>query len=567
MPDPLQRPVSRYYARAFFFGACLLLSSCRNPGHAQGVEITDSGGPLMYEQAAYDVTFYDLALQVFPETRTIDGALTVNARIVQPINEFVLDLDTTFSVSNIESLHVGAEGTRRAFSRDGGKLWVDLGRTYQPGEAVSVRVHYAGAPRVADNPPWGGGFTWASTEAGRPWIATSMQGEGADLWWPCKDHPSDEADSVSLHFTVPEGLVAVSNGRSRGSTQEPDGRKTYHWFVSTPINNYAVALNVAPYEEVATTFQSIDGQVVPVGFWVLPERKNDAEALLPELLEHVAFYESVLGPYPFRADKYGVVHAPFLGMEHQTLIAYGSNFNDVEHGYDWLHHHELGHEWWGNMVTAADWRDFWIHEGLCTYMQALYAGRRFGQAAYDKEIAHDWSLIKNRLPVAPRESTTSDALYFFAGGKGEPNNDIYYKGAVMLHTLRYLIGDEAFFRTLRRFAYPTEAMEHVTDGSQCRFVATEDFVREAERNAGRPLDWFFDVYLRQASLPALQTQTGASGLSFTWKVPGGRPFPMPVDVVYGGVRHRLDMKDGTGTLPLADGPLEIDPGHSVLRVL
>ncbi|HET6568997.1 MAG TPA: M1 family metallopeptidase [Rhodothermales bacterium] len=531
----------------------------------QRVGIMDSGGPLMPEQAEYDITYYGLNVRVDPAEQSIAADLTANARVVKPLQWFVLDLDTVYTISSVEALDEDGQATPISFERKIGKVWTDLGREYEAGEVVRVRVTYSGKPRVAVNPPWGGGFTWAKTPSGEPWVATSMQGEGADLWWPCKDHPSDEADSVAINVTVPGGLVDVSNGRSRGVTDNADGTKTYHWFVSTPINNYAVALNIAPYRTITETFHSVSGMDLPVTFWILPEAYDLGKKQLPEFLKHLAFYEKMLGPYPFRADKYGVAHTPYLGMEHQTIIAYGDDFDDEPWGYDWLHFHELGHEWWGNMVTAADWKDFWLHEGLTEYMQALYSEQLFGEDAYRKVIRQFRSDLQNIQPVAPRETQTTDQVYFIAGQDGgTPNNDIYYKGAVILNSLRYLIGDEDFFTLLRRFAYPTPALEQVTDGRQCRFVDTEDFVRMAEQVSGMKLEWFSNVYLRQAALPELvQTQT-ADGIKLAWKVPGDLPFPMPVDVEVDGQIRRVEMVNGQATIP-ATGDVVIDPGEWVLR--
>jgi aminopeptidase N len=542
-----------------------LLLLCPMASQAQDVGVTDSGGPLLYEQAAYDVTFYDLAIRIEPEQQAISGAATVHARIVQPISWFVLDLDTVFTV---ESVHVfsGGQAGEAHIERRGGKLWTRLARTYQPGEQVQVRVQYRGRPRVAQDPPWGGGFTWAETEDGRSWIATSLQGEGADLWWPCKDHPSDEADSVAAHFEVPGELLVASNGTLRGVTDNPGGTKTYHWFVSTPINNYAVALNAAPYRVIEDVYRSTGGELVPVSFWVLPERYEDAQRLYPQILEHLAFYEKYLGPYPFRADKYGVAHTPFLGMEHQTIIAYGSNFSNQDDGYDWLHHHELAHEWWGNLVTAYDWRDFWLHEGLGTYMQALYTQELFGDAAYREDIAEYRSYLLNLKPVAPREVTTTDEIYFVAGENGGANNDIYYKGAAILHTLRYVIGDEDFFTLLRRFAYPTPELERVTDGSHTRFVTTDDFLHLAEEISGMELDWFFEVYLRQPELPTLVHERSGNDLVLRWEVPGNLPFPMPVDVQIGNEVLRVEIPNGQAVLSGAGtANAVVDPMGWVLR--
>ncbi len=530
---------------------------------AQQTAIYDSGGRLTTEQAAYDIRFYDLALRVSPADSSIAGTLTVVAEIVEPTERLVLDLDTLLHVSSVAS----AEGSvaARRFERRGGQLWIELQRAHQPGEEVRLTISYAGRPRIAPNPPWDGGFTWARTRSGAPWIATSNQGQGADVWWPVKDHVSDKPDSMAIRIRVPEPLVVASNGRLRQVESHGDGTRTYHWFVSTPISTYNVALNIAPYRVIEESFVSVAGDTFPVQFYVLPESYERGTRLFPEILAHLRFFEELLGPYPFRADKYGVAQTPHLGMEHQTIIAYGANFNNAamtgrDWGFDALHHHELAHEWWGNLVTNPDWNDMWLHEGFGTYMQALYAERLHGARGLQAYMTSMRQGIANRRPVAPRESQTTGEIYFSGGG------DIYYKGAWVLHTLRFLLGDEAFFTTLRRMAYPDPALERVTDGSQVRFATTDDFLRIAEEVSGMELDWFFEVYLRQPALPRLHVERAQDGWTLRWESPIDHPFPMPVEVEISGQRQRLAMTNGQAHLPAnsAARPV-IDPGGWILR--
>ncbi|MFW6089409.1 MAG: M1 family aminopeptidase, partial [Gemmatimonadota bacterium] len=322
---------------------------------------------------------------------------------------------------------------------------------------------------------------------------------------------------------------------------------------------------------VETEFASVAGDSFPVMFFVLPEDEAEGRALFAEIVEHLEFYEELLGPYPFRADKYGVAQTPHLGMEHQTIIAYGAGFDPGamtggrDWGFDALHHHELAHEWWGNLVTNADWKDMWLHEGFGTYMQALYAERLGGTERYHEYMASMRSGIGNRAPVAPRESRTAGEIYFDSGG------DIYSKGAWVLHTLRGLIGDDAFFAALRRMAYPDSARLEETAGEQVRFATTDDFLRIAEEESGRELDWFFEVYLRQPVLPELvATREGdpdADVVRISWDAPGGLPFPMPVDVELAGELRRLEVP-ASGAVELAvpaDAEIRLDPEGWILR--
>lgn len=533
-----------------------------------------SGGPLLMEEAAYDVRFYDLALEVDPEARTIAGTLSMYADVVVPTDRVVLDLDPPLDVESVETV----AGEAVDYERDGDRIWVALGRTMQPGEHLSLTIRYAGAPRVAPNPPWVGGFTWARTADGRPWVGVSVQGEGADAWWPVKDHPSDEPDSMHVAVTVPAGLLAAANGQARGVEESADGWTTYRYAVTNPINNYGVSLGIAPYEVVEATYESPYGYQMPVRFYVLPERRADAERMLPQFLDHVRFLEDTLGPYGFRRDGYNVLHTPYLGMEHQSLIAYGDEFSDNEFGFDWLHFHELAHEWMANLVTAADWRDMWVHEGFAEYLEALYAAELAERAGEDPHAAYLGYLvtkmrhrINNARPVAPYQPTDSHGVYF--GENARADGDIYFKGAWILHTLRFLLGDDAFFDGLRRITYPEGVgIARRDEGCACRFVSTEDVQYAFEQASGRDLDTFFHVYLRQPALPELAVEQTDAGLRLRWvlpegALPEGEAFEVPVEVESGGEVHRVEMAGGEGTLALAPGAsYTVDPDRWLLRV-
>lgn len=544
------------------------------PLGAQDVDIYDSGGVVTPEQAAYDVTYYELDLRVDPEHLRIAGTATTVGRALEPLRHVVLDLDTLLTVGGVTAVRAdGGAPASLAWERRAGRLWIDNGAGLAPGEEFAVRVAYEGAPRVAPRAPWDGGFVWAETEAGEPWIATANQGQGPDLWWPVKDQVSDKPDSMTIRIRVPEPLVVATNGRLRDVEAHDDGTRTYDWFVSTPISAYNVALNIAPYVKIETEFTSVGGESFPVMFFVLSEDEQEGRALFPEIVEHLEFYEDLLGPYPFRADKYGVAQTPHLGMEHQTIIAYGADFDPGamtggrDWGFDALHHHELAHEWWGNLVTNADWNDMWLHEGFGTYMQALYAERLGGGELYREYLAASRRGIGNRAPVAPRESRTAGEIYFNSGG------DIYSKGAWVLHTLRGLIGDDAFFAALRRMAYPDSASLGATAGEQVRFATTDDFLRIAEDESGRDLDWFFEVYLRQPGLPELRAERAGGqaadvdAIRLSWSVPADVPFPMPVEIDVDGEIRRVEVPTHGAaefTVP-AGAEVALDPDGWILR--
>ena len=295
-----------------------------------------------------------------------------------------------------------------------------------------------------------------------------------------------------------------------------------------------------------------------------PSTSSRGSARCPSFLEHLRFFEDLCGPYPFRNEKYGIVETPHLGMEHQTCIAYGNRFRKAAFNYDWLHHHELSHEWWANLVTCRDWKDMWIHEGFGTYMQALYIEHVHGRKAYLVHMRGIRRGLNNKRAVAPRESQDTKQIYFLANGGHD--NDIYQKGAWVLHSLRWVLGDQVFFEFLRRVAYPDPALEKVTDGSQVRFVDTEDVRAIAEEVADRDLGWFFEVYLRQPELPQLIEERSGKTVVLSWKVPGGRPFPMPVPFSTEGKVQRVEMPKGTVSVPLPPGGrYDVDPDDWILK--
>ncbi|HYJ91362.1 MAG TPA: M1 family aminopeptidase, partial [Pyrinomonadaceae bacterium] len=316
-------------------------------------------------------------------------------------------------------------------------------------------------------------------------------------------------------------------------------------------------------------YKSIAGDTLPIVFYVLPEDYDKAPRLIEEQKKYLAYYEKYLGPYPFRTQKVGIVETPHLGMEHSTDIAYGNKFQFNVDGTDWLLLHEFGHEWWANLVTAADWKDFWLHEGFQSYMDTLYQEYLHGQEAYLTAMAARVKSLKNIQPVAPREPKISYQVYMDAPDYTKSDGDIYGKGALFLHTLRYLIGDKAFFNALHHMAYPTKVMETYTDGRQERLVTTDDFLTIAEQDSGMKLDWFFELYLRQPKLPKLlitNAEFGKPGvLNLQWETPNNMPFPMPVDVEISGKIHRVEMPNGRASVPFTGATPVVDPKGWVLK--
>ncbi len=517
---------------------------------SQGSADSTSGGALTIEQAAIDVLAYDIAIKVNPAAKTLSGLTRIEAKTVIPTATVLLDLHPAFIVAKVTD---GKNPLR--FDRMPKSLRVHFPLSKQPGDPIHIEIEYAGAPQVARNAPWDGGIVWAKTPGGADWISVALQGDGADLIFPCKDHPSDRPNRAVMRLTVPDPLIAVGPGKLKRTEKNGNQTSTFVWEMPLPINNYSLVFNAAPYSRVTDSIKSVDGSRIPIHFYVLPEDKEKAPKLIAEQKKYLAFMEKYCGPFPFRTVKCGIVQTPHLGMEHSTAIAYGNQFRFNPDGLDWLLLHEFGHEWWANLVSNADWRDMWIHEGFQSFMDTLYIEQLRGKEAYFTAMNRRKRNVRNAAPVAPREQTSSAAY----------GNDIYDKGALVLHALRYLMGDEAFFRSIRRMAYPTPESEKWTDGRALRLVTTDDFVSIASAEAKQDLRWFFEVYIRQAKLPQLKTEASDGVLKLEWVTPENLPFPMPLDVVVEGKTIRVPMREGKGTLSFAGASPTIDPKGWVLK--
>lgn len=552
----------KYPVKAFFI--ITLLVSAGVAQRELGVRPTDTGGPLVPEQAAYDVQSYDVAVKVDPKNKSISGTTVMTARVVQPTDAILLDLDTPYTVERVFS-QVGDRQSALKYERKEGKLRILFPVRKKAGETFETLISYSGTPREAPRPPWVGGFIWAKTPSGADWVSIALQNDGADLLFPVKDHPSDKPATATLRVTVPDPLIAVGPGKLIETTPNKDGTSTYVWRMTNPISNYSILFDAAPYKLIKDSTKSITGENIPIEFYILPEDLEKGPRLVEETKKYNAFFEKYLGPYPFRSQKLGIVETPHLGMEHSTHIAYGNQFKFSPEGFDWLMFHEFGHEWWANLVTASDWKDFWIHEGFQSFMDTLYVEETKGKEAYFTAMKGRAKNTRNMQPVAPREAKIAYQVYMAEPDYLKSDGDIYGKGAVVLNTLRYLVGDAAFFKALRHMAYPTKEMEGYTDGRQTRLVDTDDFLQIAEKDSGMKLDWFFELYLRQPKLPKLVSETSGNTMTLRWETPNNMPFPMPVDVVIDGKTQRVEMKGGKGSVSFAGTAPVIDPNGWVLK--
>jgi aminopeptidase N len=546
------------------FLLCLLASTVGYAQRELGTRPTETGGPLRFEQAAYDVYSYDVSVKADPRSQWITGTTVMTAKVMIPTNAILLHLDTPFTIDHVYG-ETGGRQTALRFERKGGELWIYFPMTRQPGETFETIITYSGKPRVAPRPPWVGGFMWEKTPAGADWISVALQNDGADLYFPVKDHPSDKAERVAMHITVPDPLVAAGPGKLQDVVKNADGTSTYNWLMTNPIPNYSIVFNAAPYRTIEDSMQSVTGETIPIVFYVLPGSYDKGAGLIAETKKYVEFFEKYIGPFPFRSQKLGIAETPHLGMEHSTLIAYGNKFRYNADGTDWLMLHELGHEWWANLVTASDWRDFWIHEGFQSFMDTLYLEHIGKKDAYFAAMRDRAKRTRNMQPVAPREAKFAYEVYLAAPDYIDSDGDIYGKGAVVLHALRYLIGDDAFFRSLKRMAYPTPEMERMTDGRQTRLVNTDDFLHIAEQESRMDLDWFFEVYLRQPKLPRLVSSAENNTLNLAWETPDNLPFLMPVEIAIDGKTQRVEMKGGKATVNFTGAAPVIDPNGWILK--
>jgi aminopeptidase N len=518
-----------------------------------------SGGLIDPERAALHLEHVDLAIEVFPETEKLAGVATLSLRTSAPQRRLLIDLDKNLPVSAISV--DGKPLAPVSWSNPEGRLAISLPTPLAAGGQALVRIAYGGTPHVAVRAPWDDGVVWAKTPEGQPWIATTAEGYGCDLFWPCLDFPAGEPASVDLHITVPKGLSAPSNGVLQKVDTLADGRTTWHWKARSP-NPYSVVLNVAPYAEIKGSYASRFGETIPLYYWHLPGRDAGARGLFAEFAPTLDFFEANIGPYPWSDEKLGVVETPHLGMEHQTINAYGNNYRKAPEGFDWLFQHEFAHEWFGNQMSAANWDDYWLHEGYAQYMQPLYGRWREGEARYASMMEVFRNQIENKAPIVSGRIRTEEEVY--EESKGGPAGDIYVKGAWVLHTLRNLIGDKAFWDVTRRLVYGRP--DPRPGNFQPRFATTPEYVALVNQVTGKEMGWFFDVYLREAALPELVQTREAWRLTLRWKTPKSKPFPLPIEVQVDGKVETVAMNGGTGSIAVpADAHVVIDPASRVLK--
>jgi aminopeptidase N len=536
--------------------AVLSLTACATSQPPLTKTTLESGLARPPEQLAVVFEKADLKLRIDPAQRSIEGDATLTFTTTAPLQRLVVDLDRNLPIDRVEV--DGHTVAASQYSNPEGRLAVQLPQALDKGARVLLRVLYHGKPHVAKRAPWDGGFVWSTTPDGQPWVASAVEGEGCDLLWPCIDNPMGKPKVVEEHFTVPAPLVVAGNGVQLGM-DEANGWRTYHWRAHNP-STYGISVNVGPYKLMSGEYQSRFGNKIPLSFYYLPQNEQKARELFSEFTPMLDFFESTIGPYPFGDEKMGVVETPHLGMEHQTINAYGNKFAKSAYGYDWLLQHEFSHEWFGNQLTNENWDDMWLHEGLGTYMQPMYLQYLRGDREFYATLMEQRQKISNKAAVVSGKERSEEDVY--DAKRGGPGTDIYYKGSLVMHTLRNLIGDDAFLRTVRKVVYGSENPR--PGNFSPRYGTTKEFIAAANQAAGRDLGWFFQVYLYQAALPELEATRKGDRLELAWKT--STPFPMPLEVRVGKQVVSVPMDGGKGSVALPqDATWTIDPHSKVLR--
>ena len=538
------------------------LSACSSTESSDVVEATEStpyslksGGQVAPLQQGLTVEHADLTFAFDFDNKILMGTTTLTLKGEGSRSAFSVDLDSVFTVNSVA---VNGESLAASQYRNvGGELQITP--SSEVTLPLTVTISYEGQPRIPVRAPWDGGVMWEKTPDGSNWLATAVQGEGCDLFWPCIDQPHGEPNQTDLHIQVPKPLVAASNGVLVDVTDNGDTR-TYHWQTRSAHNTYGIALNIAPYEKLETTYSSIYGNTYPIVYYHLPGNEQQAKVLFDEIPTMLTFFERMIGPYPFGNEKVGVAQTPHLGMEHQTINAYGNEYKKDEFGFDWLLQHEFAHEYFGNQVTNDNWDHMWIHEGLGSYMQPLFAQYLSGDVAYMTYLNNQRKGLINTHPIVSNKLMEVEQVYERGVG---PALDIYYKGSWIMHTLRNLIGDDAFFSAVRELVYGTDQPK--PGNFTTIYRNTQDFIEIVNRRTGKDLSWFFDVYLYQPKLPKLVETRTEDSVTFRWNTPQNLPFPMPIEVSVNGEVQVLDI---TSPNTITVTPFDVviaDPNSKVLR--
>jgi aminopeptidase N len=516
------------FRKLLFFVFCsILLSACAvvgiNIGHKTPhrpfkypyfTEADSLHGNINKYRSCFDVTYYNLSVAFELEHKSLIGDVKMNAMILENFDTIQLDLYSNLVIDSIIQ-----DSRTLAFYRKYNSVFIIFNQTQKKNDKFLVTVYYHGKPVEAKRPPWEGGFVWKLDDEKNPWIGVACEVNGASLWWPCKDHLSDEPDSMEMHYTVPMGLNCISNGVMTDSVS--DGKKiTYSWKVSYPINTYNATFYIGKFAHFAIPYMS-DSSDFTMDFYVLQKNLNIAKIHLQQAYEIVKQYESFFGRYPWPKDGYKLIESPFEGMEHQSAIAYGAKYRNTAYvGCDYIILHETAHEWWGNSVSVPDYAEIWIHEGFATYSEALYVEATQGYDAYVNFLRYYALLIKNKRPIiGPHNVNYWDYK----------DIDVYMKGALTLHTLRNSINNDSIFRDILKTFYYRYAL---------KMAVTKNFIDIVNEKTGKDYTAFFNQYLYSRTCPEMlwdysyDIKLGKSYIYYKW-TNANEGFSIPIRVKSG----------------------------------
>jgi len=468
-------------------------------------------GSITPERDWWDLQHYHLSVEFFPDSKELQGTNKVTFKVLKQGQRMQIDLQQPLKITSV--IH-GSEKLK--FERNGNVYWIDFAEELKVGTEESVLISYAGVPQEAKLPPWEGGVTWAKDEKGQPFIATTCQRIGASVWWPTKDHGYDEPDDgVKISLTVPKGLTGVANGRLQGSELKAD-KRTFHWVVSHPINNYCVNANVGNYVNFQEQFQGEAGQL-DLDYWVLKHQKDRAIKTFKEVPRTIKAFEHWFGPYPFYEDSFKVVTVPYLGMEHQSNVSYGNGFKNGYAGqdlsstgvgllFDFIIVHESGHEWFGNNISMQDIADMWIHESFTNYSENLFVEYHFSEKEAQDYVIGCRGLVRNDRPIIGQY------------GLNRPGSwDMFYKGGNMLHTIRHILNNDDLWREILRGL--NQKFWHQT-------VKTQQIETYINTKSGVDFSKMFDQFLRDRRIPQLNYKSDGAKLTYWFtEVVDGFSFP------------------------------------------
>jgi aminopeptidase N len=493
----------------------LLLSSFSSLSYSQDYNFTKQDtlrGSITPERSWWDLAYYHLNISVKPDEKKLIGSNTITYNVLKPSKKMQIDLQPPLKITKIEQ-----NGKLLNFESIGNAHFIQLVDNQKKGSTNSIKVYYEGKPKEAVRAPWDGGLSWKRDSNGKHFIATSCQGIGASIWWPNKDHMYDEVDSMLISVNVPKDLVNVSNGRLR-KVEDFVNTKTFHWFVSNPINNYGVNINIGDYVSFSEIYEGEKGPLDMV-YYVLRDNIERAKTHFKDAPKMMDAFEHWFGPYPFYEDSFKIVEVPYLGMEHQSSITYGNRYMKGYLGrdlsrtgwglkFDYIIIHEAGHEWFANNITYKDIADMWIHESFTTYSENLYLDYHYGKEASSDYVIGTRFSISNKSPmIGPY-------------GVNRRGSDIYTKGANVLHTLRQIANDDEKWRMILRGL--NKKFYHQTVESK----QIEDYI---SLNIGFDLSTFFNQYLRDIRIPNFEYRIEDGVLTYRW-VNVIEKFTMPLEI-------------------------------------